>query len=786
MYDLGNTAGAKTLIPYMPPKQRAGPAKGSLVSQGQGNRLIPDLDSEQARTLHGALLGHYQRELDVQSPWRWEKSEDERFYDNDPWSEEEKVELNRRGQVATNYNVIATTLNWMIGTERRGRTDFKVLPRKKEGGNAAMLKTKLLKYLSDANNSEFAMSQAYADSIKTGLGWIESGWQNEDDGEPIYDRHENWRNVLQDSLSREPDFSDGRYIFRMKWSDLDNAMAKFPDRRDTIERAASDMLMGGQDTYGDEYSDAAEALQTFGSMGQGSSLAGARASTRDRVRMLECWFRRDCPTHVMVGGEFSGEIFDMDSMGHLVSLDSGEAGLEQRLKMRTHVAIFTTAGLLHFQESPYRHNRFPFTPVICYRKGATGETYGLIRNLRDLQTSINMAASKAQYILATNKVIMEKGAVDDLQEFQEEVARPDAILVVNQGKRLELGVDRQLTEAHLSLMERQIQMVQQTSGVTDENMGRTTNAVSGKAIVARQDQGSLVTAEPLDNFRFARKVHGEKMLSLCEQFVTKLKEFRITNARGTPDYVKLNDGLPDNDIARTKADFIITDQPFDATTMQANSQALLEFVNTAAPNNPQLMLLLLDLIAEGLQLPNSDEIVKRIRQVSGQKDPDADPNAPPSPEEQAQQAAKKQQDDLQARAVMAKIAVDETTAKKNDALAGKAGAETDAVAATIPTLDLQALTAALQLALGMLGSPQAVPMADKLAKDAGYTHPLPAPPPAGAPPLMLPRPPLAGAGPGMGPGGPPPPLQGPGGPPPLPGGMPPPPAAAPPQPAFAA
>jgi hypothetical protein len=62
-------------------------------------------------------------------------------------------------------------------------------------------------------------------------------------------------------------------------------------------------------------------------------------------------------TRVVSGGDFSGEIFDEFSEGHLREIDSGRAQLTERIKMRTYVAILTTTGLVHLQLSPYRHNR---------------------------------------------------------------------------------------------------------------------------------------------------------------------------------------------------------------------------------------------------------------------------------------------------------------------------------------------------------------------------------------------------------------------------------------------
>jgi hypothetical protein len=269
-------------------------------------------------------------------------------------------------------------------------------------------------------------------------------------------------------------------------------------------------------------------------------------------------------------------------------------------------------------------------------------------------------------------------------------------------------------------MSRNIQMVQQVGGVTDENMGRTTNATSGKAITARQDQGGLVTAEPLDNLSFARRIHGQKMLSLMEQFLTEEKQFRITNSRGVPQHVTINDGLPENDICRTKADFIITEQAWTATARQAQFDATVEMIKAVAPVAPQFALLIMDLLIDQSDMPNRDEIVKRIRQETGQKDPDADPNVPPSPEEQAADAAKKEQADMQKRAFMAKVGLDEAGAMQKAAAAGKAKTETDGLHQAAVSMSLEQFQKAMEVAFQMLSVPQAAPVSDALLKEAGY------------------------------------------------------------------
>jgi hypothetical protein len=370
----------------------------------------------------------------------------------------------------------------------------------------------------------------------------------------------------------------------------------------------------------------------------------------------------------------------------------------------------------------------------------------------DAQRDINKRFSKAQYILNSQKVIMDEGAVDDLDEFEEEIARPDSIIVKKPGKQLTIDVDRELSDAHLNLMQLSTGMIQSLSGVTDESLGRTTNASSGKAIVARQEQGALATAPIFDNLRMARQYHGEKVLSLIEQFYTEEKQFRITNQRGTPDYVNINDGLPENDITRTKADFVIDEVDWNATIRQAQTQELMELLSQLAPAAPQLVMVMLDILVEGMDVPSREELVKRIRQITGAQDPDADP-ANPTPEMIAQEQAKAAAAAMEQRAAEANILTMEGKAAEAQARAQKAKADAEKVRAGTPSDKLQTQKSALELALMMLSALPAVDTADALLQQAGGQ---PAAVPTNAPRMAAPQQPVPQPPVGMPPAGLPP------------------------------
>lgn len=694
-------------------------AYASEEETGKQNHPLdnPDLVARYAR-----LLGIFQDELARQADNRQQQARDEDFYDGIQWRENDAAALRERGQVPLVYNVIATSINWIIGSEARGRTDWKVLPRRKEAGRAAERKTQLLKYLSDINRSPFHRSRAFHDCVKVGVGWMEEGLQQPEEGETVYDRYESWRNILWDSASTEPDLSDGRYVFRFKWVDLDVAEAMFPERVGLLRmcaRAANDWEI---DDYGDDASDSQERLN------ETSHYRNAVTTfKRERVRIIEAWHKVTEDVEKMRGGDFNGEIFNPEdpAPGHQADIDANRGRpVTVPRSMRMRVSIFCPGGMLWDGPSPYRHNSFPFTPIWCYRRGRDKLPYGVVRNLRDMQEDINKRASKALHIISTNKTIMEHGAVDDIDEYREEAARPDAVIVVNQGKRLEMNADRDLAPAHLEMMSRSIAMIQQISGVTDENLGRSTNATSGKAITARQEQGGLATTLIFDNLRLAVQIHGEKLLSAIEQFYSEEKQFRITNMRNTPEYITINDGDPDNDIIRTKADFIIGEEDWRNTIRQAQTEELFGLLQQLAPVAPQLALVMMDILVEGMDIASREELVKRIRQVTGMRDPDAEE---PTPEEIAAEQAKQQQAALQQRAQLAAIAKDEadaalkqSSAQRNMASAGKEQVQAQQILASMAGQNVNTQKAALETALMALSQPGAVPVADNILHESSF------------------------------------------------------------------
>ena len=664
-----------------------GHTPGYMAARDEPTEQVDPLLSEKSQTEFQKLLGWFYYERDRQAVNRMEMAMDNLFYDNEQWDVHDASILRERGQLPLVYNEIAPMVDWLIGTERRTRVDWKVLPRTEDDVDMADTKTKVLKYVSDVNKVPFARSRAFSDAIKVGVGWIDDGARDDPTQDILYSKYEDWRNVLWDSNAYEPDLSDARYIFRWRWVDEDIAKAMFPDQVGKIERAVRDQKNGqiqNDDLWylGENVMEPAGNLfpvgnhQTVGMMGSFGQAGIMSDAKRHRVKLIECQYRKPVKSKIVRSGPMAGSfVSDGDAILH--NALQGEEIVE-RIAMRVHFSVFTEGDLLALGTSTYRHNRFTLTPVWCYRRGRDRLPYGVIRRVRDIQMDLNKRASKALFMMNTNQIIMEEGAVDDLAHTREEADMPDGVIVKKRGYELELRRDTEAASAQVDMMTMQAQAIQKTTGINNENLGRQTNAVSGAAIEARQNQGSVSTTEPFDNFRYAIQASGEKQLSLCEQFYTEEKVIRLSGANDRLEWVRINQPelQPDgsiriiNDITASQSDFVVSEADYAGSLRQVMFDSLQQLVQKLPP---EVGLRLFTLAMQFSDLPNHNEIADAIRKMTGE----TDPNKEPTPEEQQQM---QEQQAMQAEALQMQREQSALMLEEQRAKVEKLKAETQAIA----------------------------------------------------------------------------------------------------------
>lgn len=675
--------------------------KAVQVMRGGG---LP-MDAESKRARHDRRKAWFLSEASRQAVNRALMAKCEQFYDGVQWKYEDAEELRARGQEPIVYNEVKPTIDWLIGTERRTRVDFVVVAEddSEEASEDARLKTKLLKYLDDTNRATFERSYAAEDAFKAGLGWIEVGLRGDKNGPPIYIGSESWRNIIYDSMgSQKRDLSDGRFKFRIKIVDLDVALAIFPDKEDELRRCVQ---------TGDDIAIFREWLGGTGLITGLDAFSRSKDeeldyltptpvdmfNARERVLLLECWSREP-----------------------VTNTDPNEYGIADPVTWKMYCSVMTESDTLIEAPSPFKHDRDPFIPVWAYRNRRTGLPYSPILQLMGPQEALNHRMSRALFEASSNQIELEEDAfnpeVMTLDELRAEYNDPNGMPVLKKGAlsagKIRVRESKMEARFQLELAARDIQALRQMSGVSGENRGLDTNSQSGRAVLAKQDQGSLLTLELFDNIMFARQMEGEMVLSLAEQFITQPMTIRTQDDKKGYQYSKINQYDPAsgqwiNDITARRAHFVVGEQAWKQTFAEAAFESLMQVLTQLAAAAPQVVVAMLDVVFEiHPNLPKKALILERIRSVTGQTPADGKltPEQQQAKDEQAAKA--KAEYEAQMAALQADIKEKQAKGEKLDA---------EAMATR-----LQALRDAAEAAQILAVVPAATPVADELLRSAGF------------------------------------------------------------------
>lgn len=667
------------------------------AEEGRTNNASLNPASQAERDKHSKLMSWFEQEMRRQAHNRFQMALDEDYYDSIQWLPEEAAELKERGQSPTVYNEIKPMVDWLIGTERRQRTDFSIISANDDSMEAeedSKTKTKLLKYIHEVNRLQFERSDAADDCFKAGLGWMEVGVSPDPEDEVIYVRAESWRNMLYDSLGTRKDLEDSRYIFRFRILDLDVAQAYFPGKE--AELRAS--IIGRDNDHYLEYWNGAdiEDIEAPASMPGKYVMYDSDSWTkneRERVLIIEAWSK--WPT--------------------TETRSQGTSSVD-RVRMKMRCTLMTERHILMDSPSPYKHNKFPFVPLWCYRRKKDNAPYSPIRPVRGPQDSLNKRMSKALFIISTNQTIAEKTAFDNkvmtAEQARDELSAPDGFVLLADGGMEKIKNSRQneVAQGHLQYAQADQLIIRNASGISSENLARDTNITAGVALDKKADQGSMLTAQIFDNLLFARQLEGELTLSLAEQYFTDAKIFSITGDSKKREYVRINQPGPDgkklNDVTARKAQFIIGEQAWRQSLQQAAFEQLMDVLKNLSGAAPQVVLALLDVVFELADIPNKRMVLQRIRGVTGQ----ADPDEPLTPDQQADLAQKKAIADKQLQAQIAKLDAEIATAKAQGKNLDAKSLETT----------LKAVYVAMQAAQVLSTVPGVAAAGDELLRSAGF------------------------------------------------------------------
>lgn len=565
-----------------------------------------------------------------QPNWRQNAEIEADYYDGNQIDAATLAEMENRGLAPLIVNYIQPTINVVLGMEAKARTDWAVRadkPGDKEGEQVALALSVKLKEAERLSNADRAISDAYAHQAKVGLGWVEVARES-DPFKPRYRvKAVHRREIWWDWRAQDPDLLDARYLFRRKWHDEDVLCALFPQHAYLIRQTIAGFPSWDPERILDT------GLLREWQVARDTSIETSewRDGIRRRACLYEVWYRVWCNGYVLRLPNGRVVEYDQKNPMHVQSVAYGLIQPEPAVYSKVRLSWWIGPHRVADVPSPYPHNYFPYVPFWGYREDRTNVPYGLIRSMKGPQDEVNARRQKMMWLLSAKRVITDDDAVKnkDHRSVMEEVARPDAYIILDQNRKNKDGFrvesDFALSTQQFQVMQESKQSLQDAGGIYQSLQGKKdTGADSGIAISQLIEQGTTTLAEINDNYRFARRLVGELLMSLVAEDLNRQENVPVVVERdgGRKERVTLNQPTIDamgnrirtNDVLRTKTMVELDDIP---STPTYRAELLRQLVELVKGLPPQVQGVVMDIVIEATDLPNRRALADRVRQVAG-------------------------------------------------------------------------------------------------------------------------------------------------------------------------
>lgn len=607
-------------------------------------------------------------DIDVQPNWRDPAQVCCDYYDGNQLSPEVKATLEERGQPVLINNLIAPSIDAVLGMEARTRTDL-VLAADDDDGEE--LREALQEKFKDAwrlARGDRANADAYASQIKSGVGWVEVV-RNDD---PFYGGKYKIKPVRRQEMwwdwhAEEADLSDARWLMRKRWLDVDEACAQFPDSAEVIQNSMNEWAdFAGVDSYEEQDTGLQEAFMDYDSWDRKTS--EWMDQQRNRICLQVIYyktFRRGYVIDLKGGRTIE---YNPNNVAHAVGVKMGTFNVRVATWAAIRESWFAGIHRIIDRECVAPDGYFPVVPFIGYKKDKSGAPYGVVSRMISSQDEINFRRMKLTWLLQAKRVIADKDATNmSRDDLLEEVERPDGYIELNPERRnkktiseaLQIQQDFDIASQQFQVMQDAMQQIQDVAGIYNAMLGQDSSATSGVAINSLVEQGATTLAEINDNYHYSRTRVADLLMAYLIEDLAKESNIAITVNKDDAQKKKVitlnvsnDDGSVTNDVKRWKGH--ITQAPLQQTATY-RAQMAQQLTGLVAQLPPEIQMATLDMVVELMDVPNKQEILNRLRSVLDiPKDPED--MTEEEREAAAQQAAKQEaMDQLQMQQIQQEV-----------------------------------------------------------------------------------------------------------------------------------
>lgn len=357
-----------------------------------------------------------------------------------------------------------------------------------------------------------------------------------------------------------------------------------------------------------------------------------------KIRVAEYWVREEHSREMLMLSDgstrYGDELTDLD----LLTL--GEMGLQvvnRRKAKAFKVKCYKITGVEILETYDWAGTYIPLVPVIGEETEVGDEVFrhGLVYPMIDSQKAYNFARSAMLETVAGQPkapFLVTAAMVKNWQTEWQALNEGNPMVLPYDADPMAPGGPQRLSPPNFANSWYQEALVadgdmKATTGIYDASLGKQSNETSGRAIMARDQQGETASYVYADNLSAAIRQAGLIMLEIIPQIYTSERVIRIMGEDGAIEgYERINTQLPDgtrwNDISTGQFDLEVTTGPAFATKRMESADKMMQLVQSV----PAIGQIGGDMIVKALDMPYGDKLAERLglAMVPPGMDPDLD------------------------------------------------------------------------------------------------------------------------------------------------------------------
>lgn len=421
---------------------------------------------------------------------RIEAAEILNFFHNRQYTDNQLSILEDRGQPAETFNLIKLFGRLLLGYYSTVVNTIKVEPTQENDILTSSLLNDVINFELRANFFETEGDKLKLDGLLQGLicCYLDVKDTNKVDrfGRKIRRielSHVPADEVILDPLSRLEDYSDGRFIHRFKWIS-EEQLIKLIIKLGKSKATALKLL---------------EQLESY----------------HNHLDITEAEFE------YKYGTQFDGHFKKYNNylLVHTCIVDDDDRWW----------SIYWCGDVeLSRKEITFKEVKMPYRVHKIHTSDKT-EYYGIFREILETQKAINQALIKIQLMVNTQKVFVENGAVENINEFTQAINRVNAIIPVKSLKKIKVeNLTKEIVDQY-TIINEGLNRVQRVLGINDSFLGMAFASDSGRKVKLQQNATSLALRYISIRIEQFYRLLGWDMANLIKQYYTAEQALKIAD-----------------------------------------------------------------------------------------------------------------------------------------------------------------------------------------------------------------------------------------------------------------